>query len=75
MKQVVFPQKKVISFLSSHFVPVVLDIEDDILPKGFGYIGVPTFYIISENGKKMGMMLGGMNAKRFVEKLKEKIGK
>ena len=75
MKQVVFPQKKVISFLSSHFVPVVLDIEDDTLPEGFGYIGVPTFYIISENGKKIGMMLGGADAKRFVEKLKEKLSK
>jgi thioredoxin-related protein len=75
MKQVVFPQKKVATFLSSHFVPVVLDIEDDALPEGFGYIGVPTFYIISEKGKKLGMMLGGASADRFIKKLKEKLGK
>ena len=75
MKQVVFPQKKVTSFLSSHFIPVVLDIQSDKLPKDFGYIGVPTFYIISQNGKKIGMVLGGSGAKRFVEKLKKKMGK
>jgi len=69
MKQVVFPQKKVTAFLSSHFVFVALDISDDILPKGFGYIGVPTFYIISEQGKKIGMFLGGMSAKRFLTNL------
>ena len=75
MKQVVFPQKKVISFLSSHFVPVVLDIQTDKLPKGFGYIGVPTFYIISSKGKKIGMILGGSSAERFIAKLKARISK
>ncbi len=75
MKQVVFPQKKVADFLSSHFVLLMLDIEDNVLPKGFGYIGVPTFFIISENGKKIGIVLGGNDAKRFIKVLKTKLKK
>ncbi len=75
MKQVVFPQKKVASFLSSHFITVALDIQSDKLPKDFGYIGIPTFYIISQKGKKIGILLGGSSAKRFIEKLKKKMKK
>ncbi len=75
MKQVVFPQKKVTNFLSSHFVPLVLDIEDSVLPKGFSYIGVPTFFIVNKNGKKINTILGGNDAKRFIEVLTKKLKK
>ena len=70
MKQVVFPQKKVTSFLKSHFVLAMLDIMDDKTPSEYGYIGVPTFYIISPDGKKLGRILGGMSADNFIKKLK-----
>ncbi len=74
MKQVVFPQKKVANFLSSHFVPLSLDI-DNKLPKGFSYIGVPTFFIVSKDGKKLNMIIGGNDAKRFLKILIKKLKK
>ncbi len=67
MKQVVFPQKKVVSMLKKNFVPIVLDVKDDVLPKGFDFIGVPTFYVIDENGKKIGVVLGGMSEEKFLK--------
>ncbi len=68
MKQVVFPQKKVTSFLKSHFVTLMLDVQSDKLPKGFSSIGVPTFFVLDKNGKKLGMILGGMSADKFIER-------
>jgi len=70
MKRSVFTQKKVTSFLSTHFVPVVLDIDDDMLPEGFSFFAVPTFYIINEKGKLVDRVVGGANSTQFLEYLK-----
>ncbi len=70
MKQDVFTQKKVASFLSKHFIPVMLDIDNDMLPEGFSFFAVPTFYVVSEDGKLINRVVGGANAKQFIEYLK-----
>ncbi len=75
MKQVVFTQKKVMNFLSRNFIPVDLDISHDALPKGFNFIGIPTFFIINQNGKQIGMLVGGMRSSIFLNRLKKEINK
>ena len=70
MKQDVFTQKKVASYLSKHFVPVMLDIDSDMLPEGFGFFAVPTFFVVSEKGKQIDKVVGGANAQGFLEYLK-----
>ncbi len=75
MKQVVFPQKKVMNFLSRNFIPVDLEISHDTLPKGFKFIGIPTFFIVNQNGKQIGMLIGGMRSNIFLNKLKKRINK
>ena len=69
MKQDVFTQKKVADFLTTHFTPVMLDIDDDMLPEGFGFFAVPTFYIINEKGKLINRAVGGADSKQFLEYL------
>jgi len=70
MKQDVFTQKNIASYLSKNFIPVVLDIDSDNLPKGFDYYAVPTFYVVGEDGKIINRIVGGANAKQFLEYLK-----
>ena len=67
MKQDVFTQKKVSSFLFKHFTPVVLDIDSDMLPEGFSYCAVPTFYVVDEKGKLIERVVGGADADQFLE--------
>lgn len=70
MKQDVFPQKEVAGFLSKNFIPVVLDIDDDMLPEGFEYYAVPTFFVVSEKGKLIERVVGGANKVQFLEYLR-----
>lgn len=69
MERSVLPQKDVANLLRKHFVTVVLDIDDDMLPEGFGYFAVPTFYIIDAKGKKLDRAVGGAGAGEFLEYL------
>jgi len=70
MKQVVFKQKKVYTYVQENFVPVMLDIKKDKLPKDLKYIGIPTYFIISEDGKNLGSMVGAMDADKFLNAFK-----
>lgn len=70
MKQDVFPQKEVTGFLSKHFIPVILDIDEDMLPEGFEYYAVPTFFVVSEKGKLIERVVGGANKVQFLEYLR-----
>jgi len=69
MKQDVFTQKKVTGFLSKHFVSVMLDIDKDMLPEGFSFYAVPTFYVVDEKGKLIERVVGGADADQFLEYL------
>ena len=75
MEQAVLPQKDVANLLKKHFITVVLDIDDHMLPEGFGYFAVPTFYVIDSEGKKLDRAVGGANAQEFLSFLKKFVGK
>ena len=70
MKQVVFTQKKVTSYLESNFVLVMLDIKKDKLPKEYSFVGIPTYIVIGEDGKKLGTLVGSMSADKFLNSFK-----
>ena len=75
MEQVVLPQKDVADMLEKHFVTVILDIDDHMLPEGFGYFAVPTFYVIDTKGKKLDRAVGGADAETFLEFLEKFVDK
>lgn len=71
MKEIVFKEKEVSEYIERHFVVLSLDIQKDDLPKGFDYIGIPTFFIIDKAGKEKNRIVGGDKAAKFLKKLKE----
>ena len=71
MEQAVLPQKDVADLLAKHFVTVILDIDDHMLPEGFGYFAVPTFYVIDAKGKKLDRAVGGADAETFLAFLRK----
>ena len=70
MKDVVFKDKKMLKYMDEHFIVLTLDIDHDVLPKGFDFVGIPTFFIVDKNLKKQGRILGGSKANIFLQKLK-----
>ena len=70
MKNIVFKNKKVEAYIQKHFIVLTLDIQKDKLPKGFNYIGIPTFFLIDKNAKQIDKIIGGDRADRFLKKLK-----
>ena len=75
MEQAVLPQKDVANLLSTHFVTVILDIDEHMLPEGFGYYAVPTFFVIDTKGKLLDKAVGGANAREFLEYLQKFVRK
>ncbi len=71
MENVVFDNDDLVYELQSSFVPVKIDIHDEIVPEGLTYIGTPTFYFLSETGEKIDRLMGGANVKDFTEALRE----
>ena len=73
MKEVIFQDPKVNAYMKSHFELLSLDIQKDTLPKGFPYIGIPTYYIINPTDHKMIQKIeGGSKASVFLQKLQNK---
>jgi thiol:disulfide interchange protein len=70
MKEVVFKNKKVSTYMENNFVVLLLDIQKDTLPKGFEYPGIPVFFFIDVNSKEKSKIIGGSKAKIFLQKLK-----
>ena len=70
MKDVVFKDEKVLAYIQEHYVVLALDIQKDTLPKGFKYIGIPTFFFIDKNAKNKNEIIGGSKANIFLQKLK-----
>ncbi len=69
MKEVVLKKPKVASYINKRFITIIFDIDKDALPKGFGHIGIPYFFIIDKNGKKIDEIIGGSKADKFLRKL------
>ena len=70
MKEVVFKDKKVVNYINSHFIVLGLDIQKDKLPKGFNFMGIPTFFFINKDAKQIGKIEGGDKADKFLKKMK-----
>ena len=70
MKDVVFKDAEVLEYIQKHYVVLALDIQKDTLPKGFDYIGIPTFFFLDKNATKKNEIIGGSKAKIFLQKLK-----
>lgn len=76
MEHIVFKNKDVKALIVDNFIPVYVDVNSDVVPKGFSYIGTPTFYFTDESGKQVSNRLdGGANAKDFTQKLNEVLSK
>lgn len=70
MKEVVFKNKKVIGYIEKHFIVLSLDIQKDNLPKGFNFVGIPTFFFLDKNAQEKDEIIGGSKADIFLQKLK-----
>ena len=70
MKDVVFEDKKVKSYLQKNFIILSLDIQKDKLPTGYKYIGIPTFFFLKDDATLIKTIEGGSKADKFLIKLK-----
>ena len=70
MKDVVFKDKKVKSYLQKNFIILSLDIQKDKLPTGYKYIGIPTFFFLRDDATLIKTIEGGSKADKFLTKLK-----
>ncbi len=70
MKDVVFKNKKVSTYLKKRFIVLLLDIQKDTLPKGFEHRGIPVFFFLDKNAKEKYKIIGGSKPNIFLKKLK-----
>jgi len=66
MMDIVFEEKMVVSEVEKSYVPVHIDVHNDFVPEGLGYIGTPTFHFLDASGKKLGRYDGGANVPTFM---------
>jgi thioredoxin-related protein len=66
MENTVFEEKAVVDSIEKRFVPVHIDIHNDFVPEGLGYIGTPTFHFLDAKGKKIGRYDGAANIPNFL---------
>ena len=71
MKQKVFKENRVKSFLNQHFVILEKNVQKDDLPSGFEYFGIPTMFFIDRNGTSIGKIIGSSRAEPFLQQLKQ----
>ncbi|MBV5321339.1 MAG: thioredoxin family protein [Sulfuricurvum sp.] len=66
MSDIVFEENAVINEVHKNFIPVHIDIHNDFIPEGLGYMGTPTFHFLDANGKKIGRYDGAANIPSFI---------
>ncbi len=66
MESVVFEEGVVETTIAKNFVAVHLDIHNNTLPAGMGYIGTPTFYFLNAKGEKVKRYDGAANIPTFM---------
>jgi len=71
MKEKVFKDDDVKSFMEHHFVVLEKNIDTDELPSEFDYFGIPTMFFINKEGKQVDKIIGSSRAKPFLENLKK----
>ena len=76
MEKEVFPTPECGEYINSHFVPIMIDGEDDgagtELAKEYQVFIFPTYMILSPDGRKEGEVIGAeYDVNKFIEMLKE----
>lgn len=70
MEDVAFSDTVLLSYLNANFVLVKLDINNDRIPPYLKAYGTPTFYILNQQGEKIGrQIVGGGTAEAFLKLL------
>lgn len=74
MTRNVFPTEEVGKFMNPSYVSIKIDMEKGEGPelmKKFGVSAFPTFIIFNGDGKEVGRWLGGSDAKKFIQNVKD----
>jgi len=71
MKEVVFSDQNLTTYMKKNFVLLSFEVEKDTLPKGFTYHGIPTFFFLDGNKKEIGKIEGSDRATGFLKKLEK----
>jgi len=71
MRDIVFDTDTLVEELQASFVPVYIDIHNDFVPSGLGYIGTPTFHFLTAEGNKRGRLDGAANVPDFTAAMRE----
>ncbi len=69
MKNVVFEDKKFMTYFNKHFIAVHVDIHRDFIPDGLEYFATPTFYFLDANEKILYRINGSHNTREFLDEL------
>jgi len=76
MKEEVFTDVPLITYINAHFIPVLLDISDGMVPDELQVQVTPVFHFLDEQGKKLReSLIGGKTAPFFLPLLKKVIEK
>ena len=70
MKDVVFKDHEVVSYIQKHYVVLTLVVQKNTLPEGFDYPGIPVFFFLDDSAKEKDKIIGGSKANIFLQKLK-----
>ncbi len=61
---------RALSYMKANFILVKLDINNDTIPSYLKAYGTPTFYVLNQNGEKIGrQIVGGGTAEAFLKLL------
>lgn len=67
MDNIVFEDTDVEDAINKALIPVRIDIHKGKVPSGLGFIGTPTFHIVSSSGKKLKRMDGAVKTLELIE--------
>ena len=69
MKQKVFHDKGVGSYLNRHFIVIEKNVHKSKLPDGYDFFGIPTMFFIDKTGNKKETIVGSKRAQPFLKEL------
>jgi thioredoxin-related protein len=70
MKQKVFHDKTIESYMSRNFVVIEKNVHKSKLPDGFDYFGIPTMFFIDKAGNKKETLIGSKRPQPFLAELR-----
>jgi thioredoxin-related protein len=69
MKQKVFHDKGIVTYMSQNFVVIEKNVHRSKLPDGFDYFGIPTMFFIDKAGNKKETIIGSKRPEPFLVEL------